>query len=62
MLEKVLEIYNTGFDFESFEEVNPYFKRIINSLKQMNYSVFRSDDFNRHEKELHNIIDERKTA
>ncbi|MBN2480945.1 MAG: V-type ATP synthase subunit A [Bacteroidales bacterium] len=62
MLDKVLEVYHTDFSFESFEEVNPFFKRIINSFRQMNYAVFRSDDFNRHEKELHNIIEERKTA
>ncbi len=62
MLDKVLEIYNTEFEFNSFEEVNPYFKNIINQLKQMNYSVFESEDFKRHEKELYNIIEERKTA
>jgi len=62
MLDKVLEIYNTGFGFDTFEEVNPYFKDVINHLKQMNYSVFESDDFKRHEKELYNLIEERKTA
>jgi len=62
MLDKVLEIYNTEFTFDSFEEVNPYFKNIINQLKQMNYSAFESDDFKRHEKELYNIMEERKTA
>ena len=62
MLNKVLEIYNTEFDFESFDEVNPYYKRIINELKQMNYSDFESEEFARHEKQLYTIIEERKTA
>jgi len=31
-------------------------------LKQMNYSVFESEDFHGFEKELHNIIDERKVS
>jgi V/A-type H+/Na+-transporting ATPase subunit A len=62
MLNKVLEIYNTVFDFESFDEVNPYYKRIINELKQMNYSNFESEEFARHEKQLYTIIEERKTA
>ncbi len=62
MLEKVLEVYKTEFEFGSFEEVNPYFKRIINEFKQMNYSEFESEGFKRHEKELHTIIDEKKTA
>jgi V/A-type H+/Na+-transporting ATPase subunit A len=62
MLEKVLEVYNMKFDFESFEEVNPYFKRIINALKQMNYAVWESENFARHEKDLYTIIEERKVA
>ncbi len=61
MLDKVLDVYNTEFEFESFEEVNPYFKRIINELKQMNYSEFESEQFKRHEKELYYIIDEKKS-
>jgi V/A-type H+-transporting ATPase subunit A len=60
LLEKVLEICDTEFNFESFEEVNPYFKRIINNLKQMNYSEFRSEKFNKYLNELTTIIDERK--
>jgi V/A-type H+/Na+-transporting ATPase subunit A len=28
MLERVLHVYKTGFEFNSFEEVNPYFKRL----------------------------------
>jgi V/A-type H+-transporting ATPase subunit A len=60
MVDKVLEIYNTDFEFDSFEEVNPYFKRIINTLKQMNYSGFMSEEFKRFEEELQNIIAERK--
>lgn len=62
MLNKVLEIFDTKFNFESFEEVNPYFKKIINELKQMNYSEFESKNFAHYEKQLHTIIEERKEA
>ena len=62
MLEKVLEVCHTNFDFESFEEVNPYFKRVINIFKQMNYSLYQSDDFKKYETELDAIIKERKAA
>lgn len=62
MLEKVYEVYNTEFNFDSFEEVNPYFKNVINQLKQMNYSVYESDDFYKFEKEFYNLIDERKAS
>jgi V/A-type H+/Na+-transporting ATPase subunit A len=62
MLGKVLEVYRTDFEFDSFEEINPYFKRIINVFKQMNYAEFESDTFRKHLSELDKIIDEKKTA
>jgi len=62
MLEKVLWVCNTDFQFDSFEEVNPYFKRVINQFKQMNYAEFESDNFVKYENELDNIIQERKIA
>lgn len=60
MMNKVLDIYSTDFEFESFEKVSAYFKRVINQLKQMNYSEFQSDDFNKYEKQLSEIIEEKK--
>jgi V/A-type H+-transporting ATPase subunit A len=60
MLDKVLNIYHTDFTFEHFEEVNEYFKRVIDALRQMNYSEFKSDKFHQYEKELEQIIEERK--
>ncbi|MCK4664520.1 MAG: V-type ATP synthase subunit A [Bacteroidales bacterium] len=58
MMNKVLDVYKTDFKFESFEEVNPYFKKIINMFKQMNYSEFKSEKFNNYEKELEELINE----
>ncbi|HSW67361.1 MAG TPA: hypothetical protein VLH16_02150, partial [Bacteroidales bacterium] len=60
MLDKVFEVYHAQFNFDSFEDINPYFKRIINQLKQMNFSEYQSENFFANEKELHNIIEERK--
>lgn len=62
MLEQVLNVYNTEFKFDSFEEVNPYFKSIINTFKQMNYSEYQSDKFNEYLKEIENKINERKAV
>ncbi|MDY0343597.1 MAG: V-type ATP synthase subunit A [Lentimicrobium sp.] len=62
MLLKVLDVCNTDFDFEGFEAVNPYFKRIINVFKQMNYSEYKSEDFKKYETELEAIINEKKVA
>lgn len=60
LLETVLDICEIDFRFESFDEVNPYFKRIINMLKQMNYSEYKSEKFNSFYSELQTIIGERK--
>lgn len=62
MLNHVLEVCNTKFEFENFNEVGMFFKRIINQYKQMNYSEFQSEKFNNFEKELNNIMVERKVA
>lgn len=60
MLEKVLEVVRADFEFESFEEVNPYFRRVINAFRQMNYSEFQSEEFKRYELDVEQVINERK--
>ncbi len=59
MLTKSLEVAHIDFTFDSFEEVGNYFKKIINALKQMNYSEFESDQFKKNEQELEKILKER---
>lgn len=60
MLNLVLGITRAGFNFDSFDQVNPYFKRIINMLKQMNYSEYESEHFKKYEADVEEIIGERK--
>ena len=62
MLDTIIGILNTDFKFDSFSEIAEYFKRAINTLRQMNYSEFDSVQFKKYEKELSIIIDERKVA
>ena len=62
MLEKVLEICHKEFRFDSFEEVSPYFKKIINALKQMNYSIYESDEFVKNQKALEKTLAEREVV
>ena len=62
MLEKVMEICNRDFTFDNFAEVSGYFKRIINTLRQMNYSDYESEKFIGYENELKDIIKEREVA
>lgn len=62
MIKSVIDICKNDYNFNSFEDVGPYFKKIINFYKQMNYSDFKSDKFNGFEKELNASIEERKIA
>ncbi len=62
MLKSILDLCESDFKFESFTEVDLYFKRIINQYKQMNYSEFKSEKFNNFENELNQIIQERIIA
>lgn len=60
MLELVMEVCSTDFEFEAFEEVSPYFKELINTFKQMNYSEFPSDNFTKYEKQIREFVDSRR--
>ena len=59
MLKKIISITRSEFDFESFEEVGIYFKRLINTFRQLNYTVFKSEEFYNTEKEADAILEER---
>ena len=45
ILNLVTEICNTEFEFNDFLEVVDFFKKMINLCKQMNYSVFKSEQY-----------------
>lgn len=60
MLTLVMGICESDFKFVGFVEIMDYFKNMINVFKQMNYSEFKSDSFEKYEKELNAILDERR--
>lgn len=45
ILDLVGEICNTDFQFTNFQDVVDYFKKLINVCKQMNYSVYKSEQY-----------------
>ena len=45
MLDLILEICDRSFKFENFEECMTYFKNLINICRQMNYSEYKSEQF-----------------
>ena len=60
MLNLVMDICNNDYAFDSFLEVMDYFKKVINSCKQMNYCEFHSDNFENYVAEVKAIIEEKK--
>ncbi|MFA5324975.1 MAG: V-type ATP synthase subunit A [Bacteroidales bacterium] len=52
MLTLVLDICDAEFDFDTFEDCNIYYKEIINIMRQMNYSEFKSEQFNKYLEQL----------
>ena len=57
MLELVLEICDKEFTFDDYEKCRDYFKELINLLRQMNYSEFKSDNFNKFHEQLDKLLD-----
>ena len=56
MLSKVLEVCDAPVDFNNFEECTSFYKNIINIMRQMNYSEFKGNEFNKYLEQLNNII------
>ncbi len=46
ILDLVVEICNIDYKFDNFLDVVDYFKRMINVCKQMNYSEYKSEQYN----------------
>ena len=62
ILNMVSEICNTSFEFDNFNEVMDFFKKMINICKQMNYSPFKSEQYEKFYQELQTLIAERTVA
>lgn len=56
MLDKVLEVCDAQIEFENFEECITYYKNLINIMRQMNYSEFKSENFNKYLEQLNKTI------
>ena len=56
MLDLVLDICQKDFEFGDFEECRNWFKDLINVLKQMNYSEFKSEPFYKYYETVNEMI------
>ncbi|MDP3452930.1 MAG: V-type ATP synthase subunit A [Bacteroidales bacterium] len=55
-----LDICEREFEFEGFEECGDFYKKIINTMRQMNYSKFESADFKKYLEQLNNELNNGK--
>ena len=60
IVDMVIGICHTNFQFDNFLEVMEFFKKAINICKQINYCVYKSDEYNKGMAELNEFIATRK--
>ena len=58
MLDLVLDICGIDFDFEDFEKCREFFKELINDLRQMNYTKFHSEEFEKYAVKINKLIED----
>ena len=58
MLNLILDICGRQFEFENFEECRNFFKEMINDLRQMNYTEFHSEAFEKYNSQLSKLLEE----
>lgn len=59
ILNMVIEVCHTDFEFDNFNQVADYFKQTINICKQMNYAEYKSDKFNDYRRQLNELLNSR---
>lgn len=59
LLNQVMKVVEADYRFDDYSEVGTYFKRLINAFKQMNYSVYQSEEHKKYTAEMESIFAER---
>ena len=58
MLDMILDICDKDFDFEDYERCRDFFKELINLFRQMNYSEFMSENFEKYRKSTIKFVED----
>ena len=58
MLDIILDICDKDFDFEDYERCRDFFKELINMFRQMNYSEFMSENFEKYRKSTIKFVED----
>ena len=57
MLNLVLDVCNREYRFERFEKCVSFFKNLINIMRQMNFSQYKSEQFYKYQQQLLNTVE-----
>lgn len=52
ILDLVVDICSINFNFDKFQDVVDYFKKMINVCKQMNYSEYKTEQYNKYKTQV----------
>ena len=58
MLDLVMKLCNVVYQFDDFEKCRDFFKELINDLRQMNYTEFHSEAFEKYADKIHKLVEE----
>lgn len=58
MLDLILDICGRDFKFDDWQDCRTYFNKLINALRQMNYSEFGSEDFVKYHDQVDKLLSE----
>ncbi|MDD3778550.1 MAG: V-type ATP synthase subunit A, partial [Proteiniphilum sp.] len=58
ILDLVVDVCRTDFEFDNFNQVADFFKKLINIGRQMNYTKFGSDKFNQYQTQLRELVNQ----
>jgi V/A-type H+-transporting ATPase subunit A len=56
IVDLVINVCRAEWEFDNFNDVSDYFKKLINAARQMNFSVFKSDKFHQYQEEFSEIL------
>lgn len=56
ILDMVVDVCRTDFEFDNFNTVADFFKELINVGRQMNYAEYGSDKFNQYQTQLRELV------
>ena len=58
MLDLVMELCCIDFNFDDFEKCREFFKELINDLRQMNYTKFHGEAFEKYSRKINKLIED----